>query len=84
MVTKQEYGKQYSSKYLNDFTDMETELGILSAYTQIGSEDSLFPKDIKYTIKSKTQGWNVGNTVSTYILINEQQQPSFFFDVGFL
>ncbi|XP_028160656.1 vitellogenin-like [Ostrinia furnacalis] len=63
MVTKQNYGKQYSSKYLNDFSDMESELSILRAYTQIGSEDSLLPKDIRYTLKTKAGGWNKMNTI---------------------
>lgn len=64
MLTKQDYGKQYSSKYLNDYNDDESELGILSAFSYIGSKDSVFPKNLKYSIKTNSNGWDQEQTVS--------------------
>nr|AXY55008.1 vitellogenin [Maruca vitrata] len=65
MLTKEDFGQQYSNKYLNNFSDDESELDILSSFAQIGSEDSLFPKSLRYSIKTKAGGWDKGQTIGT-------------------
>jgi hypothetical protein len=64
MVSKQKYGKQYSHKYVNDYDDDEQDFDVMTAFSYIGSKDSLLPKHMKYSIKSKSQGWNRPNMVS--------------------
>lgn len=67
MLTKQDYGIQYSNKYLNEHSDLETEISMLSAFYHMGSDDSLFPKSLRYSIKSKAEGWDKEQTVRKFI-----------------
>ncbi|KAL4712509.1 hypothetical protein ACJJTC_007525 [Scirpophaga incertulas] len=58
LLSKQEFGTQYSSKYLNDYYDWENGVGVMSTLSYTGSKDSLYPKTFKYSGKSKSQGWH--------------------------
>ncbi|XP_052753066.1 vitellogenin-like [Galleria mellonella] len=64
MVTKEEFGHQYSKKKLDDYYDKEYEMGILKDLSTIGSHGSLAPNYVKYSIKSKSKGWNSNNQIS--------------------
>lgn len=70
MLTKQDYGIQYSNKYLNEHSDLETEISMLSAFYHMGSDDSLFPKSLRYSIKSKAEGWDKEQTVRKIMCLN--------------
>lgn len=58
MVTEEEFGQQHSAKILEDSYDKEYELGIMSALTYINSHESLFPKYLRYSLRSKSSGWD--------------------------
>ncbi|RVE48729.1 hypothetical protein evm_006623 [Chilo suppressalis] len=77
MVTKQEYGQQYSNKYLNDYEDRHHELGFMTALSYTGSEDSFWPKSLKYSFKSKVDGWNQESTISASVSDVQQLMNAF-------
>nr|AWJ95280.1 vitellogenin [Thitarodes pui] len=81
-LTEEDFGHQYSAKYYNDYEsdyyneDESDELGHFQAYSQTGSEDSLFPKQFSYSLKNKVGQWQksikLGGAVSSW---------SHFFDI---
>lgn len=58
MLTKEEFGYQQSIKNLNDNFDYDNEMNIFSSLSTIGSDDSLFPKSLWYSLRSKYNGLN--------------------------
>ncbi|XP_049881610.1 vitellogenin-like [Pectinophora gossypiella] len=57
MLTKEMFGQQYSSKKYDDYFDNDYELGIMDVLSTSGSEDSLFPRYLRYGLRSQTSGW---------------------------
>lgn len=66
MLTKEKFGQQYSTKHFDEYYDDENENAIISILSHIGSEDSLLPKYLKYSVKNNAGGWNKANTVSIH------------------
>ncbi|CAH2060949.1 unnamed protein product, partial [Iphiclides podalirius] len=67
MLTKEKFGNQYSTKFFDEYYDDENENTILNILSHIGSEDSLLPKYLKYSLKNKASGWNKANTISASV-----------------
>lgn len=68
MLTKEKFGYQQSTKNLNDnfeFNGMDT----FSSLYYIGSEDSVFPKSLSYTLKTKTSGLNRNMVICVFELV---------------
>nr|BAD91195.1 vitellogenin [Saturnia japonica] len=80
MLQKENYGYQYSFKLFSDGYDMEDELEIFNSLSHIGSDDSLAPKYLKYSVKTKNTGWNkIQASVSSYKHFIEALEESMFY-----
>ncbi|CAG5058253.1 unnamed protein product [Parnassius apollo] len=65
MLTKENFGTHQSVKEFIEYFDDENEKTFVSFMSQIGSEDSLYPKYWKYSLKNKADGWNRATSFST-------------------
>lgn len=64
MLTKEDFGLQYSKKNLMEYFDRDDQYGLMSILSTIGSKDSLFPKSLKYSWKNRVYGWDKKAMVS--------------------
>lgn len=63
MLTKEKFGYQQSIKNLYDNFDYDNEMNIFSSLSQIGSENSVFPKSLWYSLKTKNNGLNSNKVI---------------------
>ncbi|KAG6446639.1 hypothetical protein O3G_MSEX004534 [Manduca sexta] len=63
MLTKEKFGYQHSMKKFFDGFDQESEQGIFAVLSHTGSEDSLAPKHLRYSVRSKQSGWDKESTI---------------------
>lgn len=71
MLTKEKFGYQQSIKYLNDNFDYDNEMNIFSSLSHIGSDDSVFPKSLWYTLRTKYNGHRSDKVNDTYLILLE-------------
>lgn len=57
MLTKEKFGFQQSNKNMNDNYEFNG-MNIFSSLSFIGSEDSVFPKSLWYSLRTKNTGLN--------------------------
>lgn len=70
ILTKEKFGVQYSVKNLKDSFDNEYEEDVLTSLAHIASDDSFFPKLVRWSVRSKNDGFNGQNMVCLFMILD--------------
>lgn len=65
-LTKDNFGSLKWGQKFSESLNEDYVLDIFNVLSYVSSEDSLFPKNLKYSWMSKSAAWNKMNVVSVY------------------